>query len=145
MTGEQISVRVLTPTQEVYKGKASFVELPGADGCIGLGSGHAPLITTMSVGPLKVFGKSSGGDGQAEFERFASGGFCRIANNVLTIMTEVIESRSDIDQERARSAAERARKRLAIRDVHAAEQVSVDRATTSLARAEARIRFASQQ
>ena len=47
-------LEVITPDETLFKGNVSHVVLPGLDGSFGILKGHAPLISALSAGSVKV-------------------------------------------------------------------------------------------
>jgi F-type H+-transporting ATPase subunit epsilon len=76
-------VEILTPEKSIFKGEASSVSLPGMDGSLGLLDRHAPLITSLKKGTLRL--KVQGGKVE-EFE--VNGGTVEVMNNKVIILAE---------------------------------------------------------
>lgn len=126
---------VVTPERTVFEQSARSIIAPGSEGYLGILTDHAPLITALIPGKLSVTGDAS------HTQDFAiSGGFLEVANNVVTILADAIESMDQIDIDRARRSEARARERLSQRSDPA---IDVARAEASLARALNRIRLAA--
>lgn len=79
---------------------------PGSLGELGILPHHAPLITALQPGELRV--KAGGG----EDDFFISGGFLEVHSDQVTVLADAAERDSDIDLERAEAARQRARERL---------------------------------
>jgi len=47
-------IEIITPEQEIFKGDAEAVQLPGLDGSFQVLNGHAPIISGLSNGTVKV-------------------------------------------------------------------------------------------
>ena len=47
-------LEIITPEQEIFKGEADAVQLPGLDGSFQVLNGHAPIISGLSAGTVKV-------------------------------------------------------------------------------------------
>ena len=47
-------LEIITPEQEIFKGEAEAVQLPGLDGSFQVLNGHAPIISGLSNGTVKV-------------------------------------------------------------------------------------------
>lgn len=78
-----MKVEILSPEKHLFDGEASFVSLPGSDGSLGILDNHAPLITTLKAGIVKL--KSN--DGKEEtFE--VNGGTVEVLNNKIIILSE---------------------------------------------------------
>lgn len=79
---------------------------PGSLGELGILPNHAPLITSLAPGELRV--KSSNG----EEEFFISGGFLEVQADEVTVLADAAEHGGEIDAERAEAARRRALERL---------------------------------
>ncbi|MCF8231686.1 MAG: ATP synthase F1 subunit epsilon [Bacteroidales bacterium] len=49
-----MNLEILTPETTIYKGEASLVQLPGIDGLFEILNNHAPLISVLSQGKVKI-------------------------------------------------------------------------------------------
>ena len=79
---------LVTPDRLVRSEDVYMVVVPGTEGESGIMAGHAPLMTTLKDGDLKVF-KSAG----AQPESIAvSGGFAEVGDNGLTVLAESISA-----------------------------------------------------
>ncbi|MDP6384910.1 MAG: F0F1 ATP synthase subunit epsilon [Planctomycetota bacterium] len=103
---DALTLRVITPEKIVIDTTASAVTFPALDGGMGVLPRHAPMVAALDAGQLAFEA-----DGERQ-EMFISGGFAEVRDNTVRVVTEASEPASDIDVERAASAAERARERL---------------------------------
>lgn len=127
-----LKVDVLTPERALPSMNASRVNAPAVNGYVEILHNHAPYITELDVGVLKV-------DNQAFF---VAGGYLEVLQNEVKILADIIEKPEDIDSTRAEAARERALKRL--RDkLSGDEAIPLDmiRAQQALKRAQARLDF----
>jgi F-type H+-transporting ATPase subunit epsilon len=132
---ESFQLTVLTPVRTLLDERVESVVAPGAEGYLGVLANHAPLITALIPGKLAV--RLAGGETRA----FAlSGGFLEVSANRAVILADAMEEPGQIDVERAKRAAERARERL--RDIHG--KLDVERAEAALARALNRVKVISE-
>ena len=76
-------VEILTPERSVFEGEAKAVSLPGTDGSLGILNNHAPLITTLTNGKVKL---TMDNGSQEEFE--VKGGTVEVLNNKVVILAE---------------------------------------------------------
>lgn len=76
-------VQVITPEKQVFEGEAKLVSLPGSDGSLGILNNHAPLITTLRKGTVKV--EEEGGK---VHEIAVNAGTVEVLNNKVTILVE---------------------------------------------------------
>ena len=78
-----MKVEILTPERSVFEGEAKAVSLPGTDGSLGILNNHAPLITTLTNGKVKL---TMDNGSQEEFE--VKGGTVEVLNNKVVILAE---------------------------------------------------------
>ena len=130
---ESIRLEVVTPEKSVVSESAQIVMAPGSMGEFGVLSGHTPFLTTLKTGALKYKDES----GRERFV-FVSSGFAEALPDRVTVLAESAERRKDIDIQRAKSAVERAEKRLQSSD----RNVDYIRAKAALLRAISRIQLA---
>lgn len=134
MLPESIELVVVTPEKQVLRQSATEVQLPGADGYLGVLPGHAPLITELGIGELSYHDLSG-----KESEHLAIiSGFAEVLGDRVTVLAETAEFAEEIDIARAEAAKIRAEKRLASGDTN----IDWDRAAVSLQRALIRIQVA---
>jgi F-type H+-transporting ATPase subunit epsilon len=77
-----LTVSVISPEKVLYEGQASSVVAPAFDGEVGILTGHAPMITALGRGTLRV-------DGGTGSQRFAvEGGFLQVVDDQVRVVTE---------------------------------------------------------
>lgn len=75
-----LTVSVISPEAVLFEGTTDSVVAPAYDGQVGILTGHAPMVTLLGTGELRV-----GGAG----ERFTvQGGFLQVVDNVVRVVTE---------------------------------------------------------
>lgn len=79
---ESLQVSVISPEQVLYEGQASAVTAPAFDGEMGILPLHAPLMTLLGKGTLKVAAL----EGERRFR--VAGGFLQVVDNTVRIVTE---------------------------------------------------------
>ncbi|MBI1417793.1 MAG: F0F1 ATP synthase subunit epsilon [Limimaricola sp.] len=84
---------LVSPERRLASVQASEVQIPGADGDLTAMPGHAPVITTLRPGVLKVV-HGSGND-----EYIVSGGFAEITAEGVTVLAEQSMHRTEVTQE----------------------------------------------
>lgn len=131
---EKISLEIVTPERQVIKALVDEVTLPATQGYIGVLPGHAPLLTTLSVGIVSYRQKDK------KQHLFLSGGFAEILPNKIIVLAQIVEKPEEIDTERAKSSKQRAEQRLSSKD----KNIDVDRVMASLKRALARLEVSSK-
>ncbi len=76
-------LEIITPDKELFKGEAKLVSVPGVDGGMGFLDNHAPLITVLKAGDVKV----TLPDGNVE--SFAvKGGVVEVMKNTVLVLAE---------------------------------------------------------
>lgn len=101
-------LNVLTPEKSVYSGNAQSAVAYGTNGSLGILPNHAPLLTTLEIGELRII------DNEGQTHQFAlSGGFMEVINNGVTILAETAEHVNIIDVQRAKAAKELTEKQIA--------------------------------
>jgi len=106
-TRNTLHVEVVTAERELYNGEADMVSAPGSEGRLGILPRHAPLLTTLAPGALRITLQG------AEEDIFVSGGFLEVSNNSIAVLADAAEHADEIDQARAEEARRRAQERLA--------------------------------
>jgi F-type H+-transporting ATPase subunit epsilon len=131
-TRNTLHVEVVTAEREVYQGEANMVVAKGTEGMLGILPRHAPLLTTLAIGEMRIK------LGAAEEPLFVAGGFLEVFNDTVTVLADTAEQAEEIDAARAEEARRRAQERLeqARADVERADLQG------ALERAVARIRVA---
>lgn len=102
-----IKVDIVTPEKMLYSGDVEMVTLPGTNGQMGILRGHAPLLSTLDIGEI-VLHSRAGNEYLA-----VSGGVVEVRPDKVTILADVAEAGTEIDEDRASAALERARQSLA--------------------------------
>ncbi|MBI5541996.1 MAG: ATP synthase F1 subunit epsilon [Bacteroidia bacterium] len=76
-------VEILTPEKSLFTGEAKLLQLPGADGSFEIMNNHAPLISTLSEGKIKVVETN----GNKVFFDIL-GGMVEMSSNKITVLAE---------------------------------------------------------
>jgi len=77
-----LTVSVISPEAVLYEGTAESVVAPAFDGEVGILTGHAPLLTLLGTGELRLGANGSG-------QRFhVEGGFLQVVDDVVRVVTE---------------------------------------------------------
>ena len=79
-----LRVSVISPDASLFEGHATAVVVPAFDGEVGILTGHAPLMTLLGKGELRVDAASGGGARRFTIE----GGFLQVVNNQVRVVTE---------------------------------------------------------
>jgi F-type H+-transporting ATPase subunit epsilon len=131
-----LQLEIVTPEKLAYQGEVDSVQLPGSEGELGVLPHHAPLISTLGAGELRL---RKGG----EDEFFAIvGGFLQVLPDKVVVMAETADMASDIDLEKAQEARRQAEQALESGYVEGADLAA---ARASLQAALLRIRVAERR
>jgi len=130
-----LTVRVIAPDKTVWDSEAEEVILPSTTGQLGILSGHAPLLTALETGVMRVR------PGKDWVAIALMGGFAEVENNEVTILVNAAERGEAIDQEQARSAYSEAETRFNQLGSNSTRQEQIQ-ATQALKRARARLQAA---
>lgn len=93
---------IVSQDKSLFSGDVDALIAPSTIGEIGILPDHAPLLTTLDMGVLRV----RMGDEEEAFT--ISGGVLEVSANIVTVLADVGERIDDIDLERAKAAKERA-------------------------------------
>lgn len=126
---EQFKLQIITPDRVFYEGSAKMVEFNTTEGEIGVLPGHIPMTVILKPGILTIT------EAEEVKEAALHAGFVEILPETVTILAEIVEWPSEIDEERALAAKERAEERIH----EQSPQTDMLRAQTALQRAIARI------
>ena len=127
-------LRVVSVERSLFEGEVEFIIANGADGELGVLARHAPLMTILKPGPLRIQETY----GETEQLLFVGGGFLEVLPDRVTVLADVAEHADEISVEKAEEARRRAQERLA-GTLTTAEETEFQNA---LAMAEARLRLA---
>ena len=76
-------LEILTPDKKVYSGEVTSVNLPGTSGYFEVLVNHAPLISTLDKGQIKI-------NGSVEDRIFVDGGVVEVLNNNIIVLAESV-------------------------------------------------------
>ena len=101
-----LNLRVMAPNRIVWNSEAQEIILSTNSGQIGILPNHAPLLTALDIGIMKIRTNSQW------LTMALMGGFAMIENNQLTILVNEAEKASDIDPEEAQKTFDLAQENL---------------------------------
>ena len=101
-------VDVVSAEEEIFSGPATMLFAPGAMGDLGIYPRHAPLLTSIKPGEVRIVTEQ----GADEIVLYVSGGMLEIQPGSITILADTAQRASDIDEAAALAAKERAEKLL---------------------------------
>ena len=104
---QTIHVDIVSAEGEIFSGAASMVFAPGSQGELGIAPRHAPLLTLLKAGEVRV----QTPDG-AEQHFFVGGGALEIQPNKVTVLADTALRAKDLDEQAALAAKQRAEETL---------------------------------
>ncbi len=135
MADKIFQLDIVTPRKVVFSDQVASVSAPGEKGGFQVLIDHAPLLSSLIVGEIRITGK----DGSTA--RYATtGGFLEVRSNKVILLAETAEKAGEIDVKRAEASRERAKKRLHERE----PGTDLVRAESALNRALNRLRVAGK-
>ena len=135
MFDKPFHIEIVTPRKVIFNGEVNSFSAPGIEGGFQVLFSHAPFLSTIGIGEVRVTTKEN-----IELKFSTSGGFVEVKNNKVVMLAETIENLNEIDLKRAEAAKERALARLKERK----QGTEVERAEIALQRALNRIRLAQR-
>lgn len=129
-------LEIVTPERLAYKGEVDAVVLPGSEGELGVLPHHAPLVSTLGAGELRLR------MGTHEESFAIVGGFLQVLPDRVVVMAETADMASEIDLEKAQDARRKAEQALESGFVEGADLAT---ARASLQAALIRIRVAERR
>lgn len=101
-----IHLTIVTPERKLVDRQVDEVVLPGTEGYLGVLPGHAPLLTSLTVGEITY---RQGGESH---HVAVAWGFAEVLPDRVSVLADMAERAEDIDLDRARKARERAEELL---------------------------------
>jgi F-type H+-transporting ATPase subunit epsilon len=131
-----IRLEIVTPERRVYDDEVDAVALPGSEGELGILPHHAPLISLLGAGELRI--RKNGAE-----ESFAIvGGFVQVRPDKVVVMAETADLAAEIDIERAQEARREAERAL---EAGLVEPADLAQARAALQASLVRIRVADRR
>lgn len=131
-----LQLEIVTPERLAYADEVDAVVLPGSEGELGVLPHHAPLITMLGIGELRIR------KGAAEESFAIVGGFLQVRPDKVVVMAETADMASEIDLEKAQEARRAAERTLESGYVEGAD---LSAARAALQQALLRIRVAERR
>ncbi|MEN8719344.1 MAG: F0F1 ATP synthase subunit epsilon [Oceanococcaceae bacterium] len=126
----KLHVDIVSAEGEIFSGPAAMVFAPAVQGEVGIAPRHAPLLTRLNPGPVRIRDESG-----ADETIFVNGGFLEVLPHHVTVMADSAERAADLDESRAIEAKRRAEEALS----NANADIDLARAQAELAEAAARL------
>jgi F-type H+-transporting ATPase subunit epsilon len=105
-----IHVDIVSAEEAIYSGLAEMVIAPAVEGDVGIAARHAPLLTRLKPGEVRVKV-----DGQQTLPFYVSGGILEVQPHVVSVLADKAIRAKDIDEAAAQEAKRRAQEALADR------------------------------
>lgn len=101
---------IVSAQEEIFSGEVTMVFATGVAGELGISPRHAPLITELRPGPVRI----QDATGEEQFY-FVSGGIIEVQPHIVTVMADTVMRGEDLDQAAAEAAKAEAERALADR------------------------------
>ena len=132
----KLNIEIVTGERVVFKeDDVDMVVAPGGAGVLGILPEHAPLITTLAAGELRIK------KGNAEESILVFGGFMEVGNNKVLVLADTAERAEELDLARAEEARRRAEASIAGRQ----QTIDLEAAQHALRRANLRLRVGQRR
>ena len=129
-----LRLEIVTPLEKAFSDDVAMVVLPGVEGEMGIYPMHIPVMTEIKTGVLKIVK-----DGQES--DFAVGeGFVEIAQDHVTVLTDMAIVESAIDERAVEKAIERAQAALRNAEALNAEEIATTEANLEKSRVQLRLK-----
>lgn len=126
-----IQCDIVSAEREIFSGLVEMVITTGSLGEVGIAYGHAPLLTGIKPGPVRLIKQ-----GGTEEIYFVSGGFLEVQPYHVTVLADTALRADDMDEAAALEAQERAQQQL----LEQSSEIDFQRAAAQLAEAAAQLR-----
>jgi F-type H+-transporting ATPase subunit epsilon len=127
-----IHVDIVSAEGEMFSGEATMVFLPGASGDLGIAPRHAPLLTTLRPGEVRVQA-----EGQDEQSFYVGGGALEVQPHRVTVLADTAARAKDLDEAQALAAKQAAEEALR----NSGDKVQMAEAQAQIARTAAQLRM----
>ena len=125
-----IRCEIVSAEAEIFRGTATLVVASGDEGELGIAPRHAPLITRLKPGQVRVIDET----GEEQFF-YVSGGILEVQPQVVTVLADTAIRAKDLDEAAAQRAKEQAERQL----VNRTDAVEIAQAQAELAQAIAQL------
>jgi F-type H+-transporting ATPase subunit epsilon len=130
-----IHVDIVSAEGQIFAGEVTRLFVPGSQGELGIYPRHAPLLTTLAAGVVRVET-----EGQDEQSFYVGGGALEVQPHLVTILADTAARAKDLDEAAALEAKQRAEEAVRNRG----DKVDVAEAQAELLRAVAQLRAIAQ-
>lgn len=132
---KSFTCNIVSAEASIFSGEVEQIVASGIMGDLGILPGHAPLLTELQPGPVRVIH-----DGGQEENYYVSGGFLEVQPDVVTVLADSAARASDLDE----AAAEEARQHALRAFNDKSAEMDYSRAAAELAEAVAQLRTIQQ-
>jgi F-type H+-transporting ATPase subunit epsilon len=122
---------IVSAEKQIFSGLVELVVAAGTEGDLGIGYGHAPLLSGLQPGPIRVITQS----GEEEVF-YISGGYVEVQPHAVTVLADTALRAEDMDEASAQQAKEEAERNIANRN----GEFDYSAAAVQLAEASAQLR-----
>ncbi|HUX74420.1 MAG TPA: F0F1 ATP synthase subunit epsilon [Steroidobacteraceae bacterium] len=126
-----IHVDIVSAEGQIYSGEANMVFVPASEGEIGIAPRHAPLLTKLKPGEVRVQSEALG-----EQSFFVGGGALEVQPHLVTVLADTAVRAADLDEAAALQARQRAEEAARGKT----DKIELAEAQAELARAAAQLR-----
>lgn len=122
---------IVSAEKQIFSGLVEMVVAAGTEGDLGIGYGHAPLLSGLQPGPIRVINQSG-----EEDIYYVSGGYIEVQPHGVTVLADTALRAEDMDEAAAQQAKDDAEKDMADRN----SDFDYSAAAVQLAEASAQLR-----
>ncbi|MBL6750284.1 MAG: F0F1 ATP synthase subunit epsilon [Nevskia sp.] len=127
-----IHIDIVSAEGQIHQGEAAMVFAPAEEGEVGIAPRHAPLLTRLKPGAVRVREEDGG-----EQAFFVSGGILEVQPHLVTVLADTAVRAKDVDDAKAAEARQRAEDMMA----NAKSDLDIARAQAELIQAAALVQF----
>ena len=107
MANMTVHCDIVSAEGEIFSGLVEMVIAHGSLGYLGIALGHAPLITELKPGPIRLI--KQGGEAEVFY---ISGGYLEVQPNMVKVLADTVQRAADLDEASAQEAVKAAEKAL---------------------------------
>ena len=107
MANMTVHCDIVSAEGEIFSGLVEMVIAHGSLGDLGIALGHAPLITELKPGPIRLI--KQGGEAEVFY---ISGGYLEVQPNMVKVLADTVQRAGDLDEASAQEAVKAAEKAL---------------------------------
>ncbi len=135
MSAMTVHCDIVSAEEEIFSGLVEMLVAAGTEGDLGITYGHAPLLTALNPGPVRII--KQGGE---EEVYYVSGGYLEVQPNVVNVLADTALRADDMDEAAALAAKKDAEQAL----LNQTGEFEYSKAASQLAEAAAQLRTLQQ-